>query len=85
MNVSIQLLTRKDCCLCDEAKAVLKKVLPEFSSTSLTLTDIDSDPALVRKYGKKIPVIILNGKESFFYKVHPLTLRKKIEKILSSN
>ena len=74
-------MTKKDCSLCDIAKAVVEEVLPDFPA-KMILTDIESDPELFSLYKEKIPVGIINGKESFVYKVHETTLRKKLEKIL---
>lgn len=79
--ITIELMTKKDCCLCDTAKAVIAKVLPDFPAR-MVLTDIESDPELFERYKEKIPVALINGKESFVYKVHEITLRKKLEKIL---
>ncbi|MZH05630.1 MAG: glutaredoxin family protein [Nitrospinae bacterium] len=81
MQIQIEILTKKDCCLCDEAKEIIEKVLPDFPA-SLKMTDIESDPALFEIYKERIPVVRLNGEESFVYKVHEITLRKKLEKLI---
>jgi hypothetical protein len=80
--ITIEIMTKKDCSLCDIAKAVVEKVLPDYPA-QLLLTDIESDPELFDRYKEKIPVGIINGKESFVYKVHEITLRKKLEKTLN--
>ncbi len=80
--ITIEILTKKDCSLCDTAKAIVEKVLPDFP-TQLKMTDIESDAGLFETYKEKIPVVRINGEESFVYKVHEVTLRKKLEKILS--
>ena len=81
--ITIEIMTRKDCCLCDEAKAVIEQVITEIPA-ELKMTDIESDPELLERYQEKIPVILINGTESFVYKVHPVTLRKKLEQALNS-
>ena len=81
IKIQIEILTKKDCCLCDDAKEIIEKVLPDFSA-SLTTTDIESDPILFETYKERIPVVRLNGEESFVYKVHEVTLRKKLEKLI---
>jgi len=78
--IQIEIMTKADCCLCDEAKEVIDQVIPDFQ-VELKLTDIESDPTLFETYKEKIPVVLINGVESFVYKVHPITLRKKLEKI----
>ena len=81
IKIQIEILTKKDCCLCDDAKEIIEKVLPDFPA-SLKTTDIESDPSLFETYKERIPVVRLNGEESFVYKVHEITLRKKLEKLL---
>ncbi len=80
--ITIEILTKEDCSLCDTAKAIVEKVLPDFPA-QLKMTDIESDAGLFETYKEKIPVVRINGEESFVYKVHEVTLRKKLEKILS--
>ena len=82
--ITIEIMTKKDCCLCDDAKAIIEQVIAEFPA-ELKMTDIESDPELFERYQEKIPVVLINGEESFVYKVHPITLRKKLEKLLDSN
>ena len=82
--ITIEIMTRKDCCLCDEAKAVIEPVAADFPA-QIKMTDIESDPELFERYKEKIPVVLINGEESFFYKVHPITLRKKLEQAMNSN
>ena len=81
MNISIEILTKKDCCLCDDAKAIVKSVLLDYPAI-LNLIDIESDSALLESYKERIPVVRINGEESFVYKAHEITLRKKLDKIL---
>ena len=81
MQIQIEILTKKDCCLCDDAKEIIERVLPDFPAT-LTMIDIESDPDLFATYKEKIPVVRINGKESFFYKTHEITLRKKLEELI---
>ncbi len=81
--ITIEVMTRKDCCLCDDAKAVIEQVIAELPA-ELQMTDIESDAQLYERYKEKIPVILINGEKSFVYNVHPITLRKKLEKLLEA-
>ena len=81
MQIEIEILTKKDCCLCDDAKEIVERVIPDFPA-SLKMTDIESDPDLFESYKEKIPVVRINGKESFVYKTHEITLRKKLEELI---
>ncbi len=81
--ITIEIMTKKDCCLCDDAKEIIEQVIAELPA-ELTMTDIESDPELFERYKAKIPVVLINGEESFLYKVHPVTLRKKLDKLLEA-
>ena len=78
--IIIEVMTKKDCSLCDDAKVIIEQVIAEIPA-ELKMTDIESDPELFKRYQEKIPVVLINGEESFVYKVHPVTLRKKLEKL----
>ena len=81
MQIQIEILTKKDCALCDDAKEVVERVLPDFPAT-LKMIDIESNSDLFEIYKEKIPVVRINGKENFVYKVNEITLRKKLEKLI---
>lgn len=82
--ITIEVMTKKDCCLCEDAKAIIEQVITEFPA-ELKMTDIETDPQLFERYKEKIPVVLINGEESFVYKVHPVTLRKKLAQTLNSD
>ncbi len=81
--ITIEVMTKKDCALCDDAKEIIEQVIAELPA-ELKMTDIESDLELFERYKEKIPVVLINGKESFLYKVHPVTLRKKLDKLLEA-
>ena len=81
MQIQIEILTKNDCCLCEDAKKIIEKVLPDFPA-SLKITNIELDPDLFEIYKERIPVVRLNDEDSFVYKVHEITLRKKLEQLI---
>jgi glutaredoxin len=81
MPIILEILTKTDCCLCDDAKIIIDRVLQDYDAR-LIVTDIESDNDLFEQYKEKIPVLKINGEEHFVFKVHPITLRKKLDKIL---
>lgn len=81
--IIIEVMTKKECGLCNDAKEIIERVIADFP-VELKMTDIESDPALLERYKEKIPVVLINDKESFVYKVHPITLRKKLEWVLNT-
>jgi glutaredoxin len=81
--ITLEILSKKDCPLCDEAKEVIENVLTDYPQISLTITDIESDMELFETYKEKIPVIRINNRDCFIYKVYPVTLRKNLDLLLN--
>ena len=80
-TIVIEILTKQGCCLCDDAKDIVQRVLPDYPA-QLVMTDIESDPKLFEEYKEKIPVVRINDVESFIYKAHETTLRHKLDKLV---
>jgi hypothetical protein len=51
-------LSRPDCSLCEQLLSELAEVLSPAEAAQVSVVDIDGDPALVRKYGQRIPVLL---------------------------
>jgi glutaredoxin len=68
----------RECCLCDDAKAVLERVRKSIPF-HLETVDISTDPQLVELYGTEIPVLCLDGVKVFRYRIH----EKKLLQLLS--
>ena len=81
MPITLEILTKKGCGLCDEAKIIIDRVLKDYTAR-LIITDIESDDDLFEQYKERIPVLKINGEEHFVFKVHEITLRKKLDKII---
>jgi glutaredoxin len=60
------LYTKPDCPLCDEAKVYLDE-LRETLPFNLIVKDVQSDPKLVERYGTRVPLIVVNGREVVGY------------------
>jgi len=62
--------SRPGCHLCDEAKAA---IMAAGCSDHFTLEEvnIESDDELLRKYKYDIPVITIDGVETFIHRVNP--------------
>ena len=79
-KIVIEILTKRDCCLCDDIKEVVNRVLPDYPA-KVVMTDIESDPTLYEKFKERIPVLKINGIESFVYKTNETTLRHKLDRL----
>lgn len=55
------LFSRENCHLCDQLRAALAPVIAKRAT--LEIVDIDTDPALVERYGLRIPVLVGGGRE----------------------
>jgi glutaredoxin len=53
--------SRPGCGLCEEMLEELASVLPPAEAARVQVIDIDADPELTRKYGTRIPVLLING------------------------
>ena len=54
---------RKGCHLCDAVEVEIRSI--GGTETSVTVVDIEKDPALLERYLWRIPVVTLAGKEVF--------------------
>ncbi len=62
------LYTRQGCHLCDEMKASLAR-LGLRAAFQLEEIDIDSDPKLVRQFNDDVPVVFIQGRKAFKYRL----------------
>ena len=78
MKPKLILYSRKDCCLCEEMKAVVCKVA---TKVSLDLEEIDVDGAaeLREEFGTQVPVLFIDGRKAFKYRVTARELEKKLK------
>jgi glutaredoxin len=79
MKTTLTLYTRKDCCLCEEMKAVLRRVAENFAFTLQEL-DVDSSAELQAKYGSEVPVLLVNGRKAFKYLVTAQKLESRLRR-----
>ena len=72
--------SRPGCHLCDEAKAA---IISAGCSDQFTLEEvnIESDKELLNKYKYDIPVIAIDGVETFIHRVNPSEFRTRIKRI----
>jgi glutaredoxin len=60
----VRLYSKPNCCLCDQAKEVLERVR-ERIPFDLVEEDIRADPTLFATYRYEIPVVIIDGRDTF--------------------
>lgn len=79
MTRKLTLYTRRDCCLCDEMKEVVRAAAADHSF-SLVELDVDSSADLQKQYGTEVPVLFIDGRKAFKYRVTAKQLAKKISR-----
>ncbi len=72
----IEIFSKENCQLCDEAKNVIKKVKMSIEFDFIEI-DITKDKEIFEKYKYDIPVIHLNGVIAFKHRVNEIELIKK--------
>ncbi|MFF2050369.1 glutaredoxin family protein [Leifsonia sp. NPDC058194] len=80
--VSLTLIGKPGCHLCDDARAVIGTVIdglpegaPVVEVQELSILD---DPALHEKYVEEIPVVLVDGRMHTYWRVDPARLRTAI-------
>jgi glutaredoxin len=79
-KLHVIIYSRPGCHLCDEAKAAIMSAGCNDQFT-LEEVNIESDDELLRKYKYDIPVIAIDGVESFMHRVDPDEFRTRIKRI----
>jgi glutaredoxin len=62
------LYTRKECCLCVEMKETVRRVTEHWPA-AVEEIDVDSAPELQAQYGDEVPVLLINGRKAFKYRL----------------
>ena len=77
MPIALTLYGKPECHLCDEMKAVVV-VLARELRCSLEHIDIRSDPDLEARFAAEIPVLFVNGRKAFKFRVGERELRRHL-------
>ena len=78
MKPKLTLYSRKDCCLCEEMKAVVRDVAAKIQ-IEIDEIDVEGSPELREKFGDKVPVLFIDGRKAFKYRVTERKLRRRLE------
>ncbi len=79
MPLILRLYSRPECHLCVEMKAVVVRLVREFGAT-LEEINIETDPGLEAQFGQDIPVLFVNGRKAFKYRVSERELRARLQR-----
>ncbi len=73
----LSLITRHACHLCDEMAAVIAGVAPAFD-VDVEYCDVDADPQLLARYADEVPVLLIDGRKAFKYRVTAPALERRL-------
>jgi glutaredoxin len=73
----LTLITRPRCHLCDVAKEAMDRIAADTGEDWVEL-NVESDIALEREYGDRVPVILLDGREHGYWRVEEDRLRRDL-------
>ncbi|WBU37024.1 glutaredoxin family protein [Homoserinibacter sp. YIM 151385] len=74
----VTLVGKPGCHLCDDARAVLAEVLPEFPSAQLEERSILDDPELHERFVEEIPVVLIEERVHTIWRVDADRLRRAL-------
>lgn len=84
-TVSLTLVGKPGCHLCDDAREVVLSVMadPELATLTLELEEqnILEDVALFDRYQEEIPVLLINGKVHNFWRIDPVRLTTSLKEL----
>jgi len=80
MKPKLTLYSRRGCCLCDEMKAVVRETAVKIP-LELDEIDVDGSAELKHKFGDQVPVLFIDGRKAFKYRVTEKELKKRLTRL----
>ncbi len=80
-DVTVEVLTKQGCHLCEDALEVTRQACEEFGLESRNV-DITHDAALLEAYAEEIPVLRIDGMVRDFWRFDPVRLRRLLQEAL---
>lgn len=75
--IRLTLITRQGCHLCDLMAEVIEQVGTAFP-TSVEVRDVDGEPDLLAEYSDQVPVLLVNGRKAFKFRVTARDLERRL-------
>ena len=77
--IELILYERQDCCLCHDMLAVLERLQGEFA-LAIRRVDVATSRELEERYGAEVPVLFVQGRKAFKYRVAEAELRRRLQR-----
>lgn len=75
----IVIYSRVECHLCDEAKAAIEPIAAR-RGIPIEVVDVDTSQELKDLYGLEVPVVFVNGRKAFKYRVDTRRLEELLDR-----
>jgi glutaredoxin len=75
----VEVLGKPDCHLCEEAKCLLQALQAIYSFT-LREINIATDESLRTQFGEEIPVVFINGRKAFKYRIDVTQFVRRLQR-----
>jgi predicted thioredoxin/glutaredoxin len=73
------MMSRSGCHLCEDMLGELAALESTGTIPAVTIVDVDSDPALERQFGLKVPVLLLDGSVVCHYTLNSNELLRLVQ------
>jgi thioredoxin reductase (NADPH) len=80
VGIELTLMSRGYCHLCHDMEMALRPLASEFGAT-ITVLDVDADPALEAKYDELVPVLLHGNTELCHYFLDEAKTREYLTQI----
>ena len=78
LPAGLVVLSREGCGLCHEMLTALAEFERSGTIPAVKIVDVDSDPELARRYGLKVPVLLLDGSAICHYTLNSKELLRLV-------
>jgi glutaredoxin len=75
----VELLSKPDCHLCEDAKRLLEELRARYPFL-LREVNVTTDAALQAQYGEEVPVVFINGRKAFKYRVDARQFVRRLQR-----
>ena len=77
MTAQLILYSRADCCLCEEMKETIRQVAAKIP-LEMEEIDVEGSAELREDFGAEVPVLFINGRKAFKYRVGAKELARRL-------
>ena len=78
MSVTVTLIGRDGCHLCDDARAIVLDVISRHDGVAFSEVSIDDDEDLANRYREEIPVVLIDEEVHNFWRIDPERLDRAL-------